>query len=205
VPLRPGQFCPTLFIHTHNPNNRKIHAPNLRCRPLFVSGMPIVRETLDLKAETPRNLQMEKPPRFIVSLHLPTQIRRVLQNPSSLLCRCCDSNQSSPAAVREFTRSHASGTLRGVTVLGTGYNEQAEEVWVKVGFSRATMANRPLGVSNAELNATRQRYLQLNRFPTHQEAIKTGVPELLVLTRNLPKTRDAEISSGSSLSSKQFA
>src|ERR1039457_6223754 len=37
-----------------------------------------------------------------------------------------------------------------------------------------------------------QRYLQPNRCPTHPQAINTGVPELLGLKRNLPKTRDAE-------------
>jgi hypothetical protein len=47
--------------------------------------------------------------------------------------------------------------------------------------------------------------LQLNRCPTHPQAIKTVVPELLVLTRNLPNTRDAEIAGDSSLSSEQFA
>jgi hypothetical protein len=39
-------------------------ALSLRRRPLLVRGIPIVRETLDLNAETPRNLQIEKPPRF---------------------------------------------------------------------------------------------------------------------------------------------
>jgi hypothetical protein len=43
-----------------------MNAPNFRRRPLFVSGIPIVLEILDLKAETPMNLQIEKPPRFIV-------------------------------------------------------------------------------------------------------------------------------------------
>ena len=33
--------------------------------------MPILRETRDLKAEIPKNLQIENPPRFIVVLHLP--------------------------------------------------------------------------------------------------------------------------------------
>jgi hypothetical protein len=55
-----------------------MNAPNLRRRPLFVGGMPIVRETRDLKAETPRNLQIEKPPRFVAFLHLPNR------NPESL-------------------------------------------------------------------------------------------------------------------------
>src|SRR4051794_16691918 len=39
-------------------------------------------------------------------------------------------------SVREFTRSYAQRTLRGVTVIETGYNSGAEEAWVKVGFSR---------------------------------------------------------------------
>jgi len=47
-----------------NPNSLKMNAPNLRRRPLFVSGMPIALEILDLNAETPINLQIEKPPRF---------------------------------------------------------------------------------------------------------------------------------------------
>jgi hypothetical protein len=40
-------------------------APNLRLRPPFVRGIPIVLEILDLKAENPMNLQNEKPPRFM--------------------------------------------------------------------------------------------------------------------------------------------
>ena len=44
------------------------------------------------------------------------------------------------SSVKEFTRSFASGNLRGVTILGTGYDEKAEEVWVKVGLSRKTAA-----------------------------------------------------------------
>jgi hypothetical protein len=44
-----------------------MNAPNLRWRPLLVRGIPIVLETFDLNAETPMNLQMEKPPRFTSS------------------------------------------------------------------------------------------------------------------------------------------
>jgi len=40
-------------------------APSFRRLPLFVSGIPILREILDLKEETPISLQIEKPPRFI--------------------------------------------------------------------------------------------------------------------------------------------
>jgi hypothetical protein len=43
-------------------------------------------------------------------------------------------------SVKEFTRSYASGNLRGVTVLETGYNEKAEEAWVKIGISSKTIA-----------------------------------------------------------------
>jgi len=42
-------------------------------------------------------------------------------------------------SVKEFTRSYASGNLRGVTVLETGYNEKAEEAWVKIGISQKTI------------------------------------------------------------------
>ncbi len=42
-------------------------------------------------------------------------------------------------SVREFTRSFSRGTISGLTILGEGYNSTAEEAWVKVGFSRATM------------------------------------------------------------------
>jgi len=49
----------------HNPNSLKMKAPNFRRLPLFVSGIPIFLEIFDLKAETPRNLQIEKPPKFI--------------------------------------------------------------------------------------------------------------------------------------------
>lgn len=41
-----------------------MNAPSLRRRPLLVSGMPIALDILDLKAETPMNLQIENPPRF---------------------------------------------------------------------------------------------------------------------------------------------
>lgn len=41
-------------------------APNLRRRPLVVNGMPMALEILDLKAETPISLQMEKPPKFML-------------------------------------------------------------------------------------------------------------------------------------------
>lgn len=40
-------------------------APSFRRLPLFVRGIPILREILDLKEETPISLQIEKPPRFI--------------------------------------------------------------------------------------------------------------------------------------------
>jgi hypothetical protein len=43
-------------------------------------------------------------------------------------------------SVKEFTHSFGSGNLRGVTVLETGYNEKAEEVWVRIGISRKTIA-----------------------------------------------------------------
>jgi hypothetical protein len=43
-------------------------------------------------------------------------------------------------SVKEFTRSYAAGNLRGVTILETGYNEKAGEVWVKLGISRKTVA-----------------------------------------------------------------
>jgi hypothetical protein len=50
------------------PKQPQNECPNLRWRPLFVSGMPILRESRDLNAETPMNLQIEKPPKFNVSL-----------------------------------------------------------------------------------------------------------------------------------------
>jgi len=43
-------------------------------------------------------------------------------------------------SVTEFTRSYSSGMLRGITVLEQGYDEKAEEVWVKIGLSRKTAA-----------------------------------------------------------------
>ncbi len=42
-------------------------------------------------------------------------------------------------SVKEFTRSYASGTLKGVTVIEVGYDEKKEEAWVKVGLSKAMM------------------------------------------------------------------
>jgi hypothetical protein len=66
-----------------------MNAPNLRCRPLFVSGIPTRREILDLNAETPMNLQIEKPPTFIDFSIYQTKIRRALQlliiSPSPML------------------------------------------------------------------------------------------------------------------------
>lgn len=44
------------------------------------------------------------------------------------------------SSVSEFTRSYSRGTLRGVTVIEQGYDETAEEVWVKIGLSRSTVA-----------------------------------------------------------------
>lgn len=44
------------------------------------------------------------------------------------------------SSLKQFTRSYASGNLRGVTILATGYNEKAEEAWVKIGLSRKTAA-----------------------------------------------------------------
>jgi hypothetical protein len=43
-------------------------------------------------------------------------------------------------SIKEFTRSYSAGTLRGVTVLEQGYDEKAEEVWVKIGLSRRSAA-----------------------------------------------------------------
>jgi len=78
-----------------------MNAPNLRCRPLFVSGMPILRERRDLNAETPMNLQIENPPRFmaivpILNRNPASPPREFCNAPSSPLCRRCDSDRSSP-------------------------------------------------------------------------------------------------------------
>lgn len=43
-------------------------------------------------------------------------------------------------SVNEFTHSHSSGNLVGVTILGEGYDEKAEEAWVKIGISRKTIS-----------------------------------------------------------------
>lgn len=43
-------------------------------------------------------------------------------------------------SVKEFTRSFSQGTLKGIAIIETGYNSENEEAWVKLGFSRATMA-----------------------------------------------------------------
>src|ERR1700733_3886055 len=56
------ELGPVQVVHApfgQNPNNRRMNAPNLRWRPLFVSGIPILREIRDLNAETPKNLQIE--------------------------------------------------------------------------------------------------------------------------------------------------
>ena len=41
-------------------------------------------------------------------------------------------------SVKEFTRSYSEGVLRGVTIMEQGFDEKNEEVWVKIGLSRAT-------------------------------------------------------------------
>jgi len=46
-----------------------MNAPNLRRRPPLVSGIPIILDTLDFRAETPMNLQIEKPPKFMPFFH----------------------------------------------------------------------------------------------------------------------------------------
>lgn len=43
-------------------------------------------------------------------------------------------------SITEFTRSYSRGTLRGVTIIEQGYDEAAEEVWVKIGLSRASVS-----------------------------------------------------------------
>jgi len=43
-------------------------------------------------------------------------------------------------SIKEFTESYSEGMLRGVTVLEQGYDEAAEEVWVKIGISRRNAA-----------------------------------------------------------------
>ena len=50
---------------SYKPNSRRINAPSLRWRPLFVSGIPIARESLESIADIPKKRRIEKPPRFI--------------------------------------------------------------------------------------------------------------------------------------------
>jgi hypothetical protein len=50
-----------------------MNVPSFRRRPFFVRGMPIALETRDLNAETPRNLQIEKPPQFTFCHCLPLE------------------------------------------------------------------------------------------------------------------------------------
>jgi hypothetical protein len=47
-----------------------IIAPNFRCRPDLVKGMPILRESRALAADMPKNLFQEKPPLFMVGSNL---------------------------------------------------------------------------------------------------------------------------------------
>jgi hypothetical protein len=73
-----------------NPNSRRIKAPNLRRRPPVVSGIPIFLEILDLKAETPMNLQIEKPPRFIAYFSFSAADSTVFEPlENQLQDRCC--------------------------------------------------------------------------------------------------------------------
>lgn len=43
------------------------------------------------------------------------------------------------SSLTEVMRSYASGTLRGITVLESGYSKEREEAWVQVGFSRSSL------------------------------------------------------------------
>jgi hypothetical protein len=49
-------------------------APNLRCRPDLVKGMPIFRLIFDLAWEIPMSLFQENPPLFIVGIGLFSEI-----------------------------------------------------------------------------------------------------------------------------------
>ncbi len=39
-------------------------------------------------------------------------------------------------SVKEFTRSFSQGTLRGVNIIEQGYDQKADEVWVKIGITK---------------------------------------------------------------------
>ena len=68
-------MAPAYLIITRNPAmmirakrmgiRHPMSAPNLRCRPDLVRGMPILRLSLVFAAEMPKARFQEKPPRFI--------------------------------------------------------------------------------------------------------------------------------------------
>lgn len=68
-------------------------------------------------------------------------------------------------SIKEFTESFSEGTLRGVTVLEQGYDEAAEEVWVKIGISK----------KNAALGAKLQQDLRSPARTGSQRSDSTGV------------------------------
>jgi hypothetical protein len=57
---------PAIIIITMKGMRHPMAAPNFRCRPDLVNGMPICRLILAFAWEIPRNLFQEKPPLFMV-------------------------------------------------------------------------------------------------------------------------------------------
>lgn len=93
------------------------------------------------KAQIVRFLQQEvSSDRLVEEVDTTLQTATHKQGPGSKDEISKTTQRTMKESVREFTRSFAKGTLRGVTVIEVGYNSNAEEAWVKVGFSRSTMA-----------------------------------------------------------------
>jgi hypothetical protein len=86
-------------------------------------------------------------------------------------------------SVREFTHSYSSGNLRGVTVLDMGYNDKAEEVWVKIGISRATTATADV-LKHAISGGGGASSMSTNRDPSTGAVISQ--PSEIRPTRDLP-------------------
>src|SRR5580693_2319399 len=98
--------------------------------------MPILREILDLNAETPMNLQTEKPPRFIAFPHLPDR------NPASLATTHHRPSPEAPIVTEVHSRRpYVCCNQRGKGVSGLDQRNLPRDVGVKA-LSRSIRRNR---------------------------------------------------------------
>src|ERR1700687_4675926 len=102
-----GQLETYSFLE--NPSNLKINASNFRRRPPFVSGIPTVREILELRAETPMNLHIEKPPRSIAGIPNETLVSLAESADRKCYCRSVIFSPKSQVALSNIARMPESG------------------------------------------------------------------------------------------------